>query len=128
MLTQGSADATRAQLHPVLRQYFDAMDANGDGTVDDNELVGALEHIGMGSRAREVLESVRENARQHDHAPTNGAGAGTRGADGGLTFEQFATAVEEALMACGYDARRQWKKLNLATKAMVGIRLTPIAR
>lgn len=55
----GRGDAARAELQSVLRRCFDAIDVNGDGTVDETELVSGFEQVGLG---RLALAAARSRA------------------------------------------------------------------
>ena len=75
----GRGDAARAELQSVLRRCFDAIDVNGDGTVDETELVSGFEQVGLG---RLALAAARSRASDYG---------------GRLSFDQFANVVEQAM-------------------------------
>ena len=75
----GRGDAARAELQSVLRRCFDAIDLNGDGTVDETELVSGFEQVGLG---RLALAAARSRASDYG---------------GRLSFDQFANVVEQAM-------------------------------
>ncbi|EOD21626.1 hypothetical protein EMIHUDRAFT_450775 [Emiliania huxleyi CCMP1516] len=52
LIRSGRGDAARAALRPVLQRYFDAIDVNGDGVVDEAELMSGLEQVGLGRLVR----------------------------------------------------------------------------
>jgi len=70
LIRSGRGDAARAALRPVLQRYFDAIDVNGDGVVDEAELMSGLEQVGLGRLVRH--------------------------SGGGLSSSQFVRLVEEA--------------------------------
>ena len=166
LLCAGSADQARGALRPTLRTFFDLIDEDGSGTIDEDELLRACTTLGLllGSSEEEVAvgrssdSGVREDGaptaelaprskaqmpprlaamfgpqatsmlavlrarlrarvhqQQHSALPEAGAAATASSAaaaeeeDAGLTFEEFAVAIEEALAECGVEARRQWK-------------------
>jgi len=52
MLTPGRADQSRVGLREALRPFFDQCDADANGFIDEAELRGAFETMGMGGRVR----------------------------------------------------------------------------
>ena len=114
-LARGStADgSSRDSLEPILKAFFVAIDEDGNGSVDEGEVRRACEQVGISQR--------------HTGGGVGGAGRPSGilealsvraavSADGKLTYDQFASAVTGALAECGFDARRQWRKLAVLNK------------
>ena len=138
MLTPGRADQSRMGLRSALRPFFDACDADGNGSIDETELRKALDVMGMGAKVHAaVTESDSARSSEHDEPgtplerrPSEQIPSGLSGllaANGNifsalfnrhadaeelqLSFAEFSFVIEEALAECGVEARAKWKKL-----------------
>ena len=109
-LLRGRAEKSRGTLQSALRSYFDAVDTDGSGTLDRDELLHACTSLGMG--ARPGSSSTMLTALQKAAGPGEEPLA--------VTFDEFCVVVEDALAECGVQARKRWKKLSLLKKATRG--------
>lgn len=98
MLGQGNlltpnrrAEEQSASLHAHLRKYYNTLAREGPPSV--HALCDAATHMG--------LETHRDDI---------GAAIASRATTRQPTLDDFESAVEEALLKCGIDARRRWKR------------------
>ena len=121
-----------AELRPILREYFDALDLGGHGTVSETEVFEACRAFGMVHLLNQPAASSSSGGVGDGGCGDRAVGAGaknqqhtqhyslltalrtesSKSADGKMSFEQFASVIEEALAECGFDARKQWKKIG----------------
>ena len=102
MLTHGRAEQSRGSLREALRVYFDAIDADGSGTLDESELRAAFECMGMGGK----IKTREEKAAEEEAPPPMEAENAQAMAQGALPaprpLEQMPPRVAELLRSgCG---------------------------
>ena len=137
-LTPTTRQRREAELRPILQGYFDALDMDGDGTMSEAQVLDACRAFGMvhllnqpaarsSSSSSDVGDSgcgdraVGAGAKNQPHSQhysllTALRTESSKSADGKMNFEQFASVIEEALAECGFEARKQWKKIGNSFK------------